>query len=108
MMRLLFILLTAAVMSLGTLAHASMDPGAVPAETHCHTGQLTEMPRHCPPADHAGADACAIVCVGSVAIWPQHVAAVPMTFGAAAAWSRIAHILPGRPTTPADRPPKST
>ena len=107
MMRLLFMLLTAAVMSLGTLAHASMDTGPAQAENPCNAGQMTNMSQHCPPADHAAMDACAVVCVGSVAIWPQHVDAVPMTFGAAAAWSRIAHVLSGRLTAPADRPPKS-
>lgn len=107
MMRLLFMLLTAAVMSLGTLAHASMESGSVQAENPCNAGQMAEMAQHCPPADHAATDACAVVCVGFVAIWPQHVDAVPMTFGAVAAWSRITHILPGRPTVPADRPPRS-
>tara|TARA_R100001369_G_scaffold48493_1_gene74964 strand:- start:123 stop:482 length:360 start_codon:yes stop_codon:yes gene_type:complete len=113
MPRYLFSLLLAiAVAFFGVLPHAAMAGEMQKTSVSCHNEQTvvsghSDAMEHCGGPDHAMPGACAIACLGSIAIWFTSSDAVPIAFRPISHRAAVSLVLRGRPGDPADRPPKS-
>jgi hypothetical protein len=109
---LLAIVLIAAVMLLGPLSHASMAGGSADQVGMCHHAQIVSMDTgdasdRCGSADHSMSEACAIACLGTMAITLPDAGLVSVRSSFHGLWTPTKLVLRGRQTAPDDRPPKS-
>lgn len=103
----LSLILVAAVILIGAVPRGVMAHWAGDVMP-CHQAmQPTSAVDHCAAEKSAPSGACGVICLGSVADWPQPAITLPVRLHHVVPRRAVPLVLRGRQTNPDDRPPKS-